>query len=81
MPESPDVDFAAIEQKALEIIKKSAKGQTKTELVPIGFGIKAIQIIFVMDEALGSPDFMEADMLKIPGVQSFEATDCRRTIG
>ncbi len=81
MPESPSVDLKVVETQALAIIKKFAKGQTKSEEQPIGFGIKALVIMFVMDESLGSPDFMEADMLKIAGIQSFETTDCRRTIG
>ncbi|MFC1686899.1 elongation factor 1-beta family protein [Nanoarchaeota archaeon] len=50
-------------------------------MVPIAFGLKAINIIFAMDEAKGSPDVLEEKITAIDGVQSFEVIDVRRAIG
>jgi translation elongation factor EF-1beta len=38
-------------------------------------------MIFVMDEAKGSPEPLEKDIAKIKGVQSVEVIDVRRAIG
>ncbi len=82
MPESPDVDLEAVKDKALVIIEGFAgKGDTKVDIVPIAFGLKALNIIFVMDEALGSPDSLEEKIVGIDGVNSFEITDVRRAVG
>jgi len=57
MPESPEVDLKTLEKKAKEEIKKfTGESETKTEIEPVAFGLKAIKIIFVVDEKKGSPD-------------------------
>ncbi len=82
MPESPEVDLAKIEEEAKKIITDFAgKGETKTEIEPIAFGLKALNIIFVMDESKGSPDPVTEDIAKIKGVNSAEIIDVRRAIG
>ncbi len=80
MPESPDVDLMAIEEKANEVIKKYGDvGKSETE--ELAFGLKALKLIFVMDESKGSPDALEEDIAKIDGVRSVEIVDVRRAIG
>ena len=82
MPESPDVDLKAVEEKALGFIKVINEGkETKTEIEPIAFGLKAMKIIFVMDESKGTTDELEAKISGIDGVQSVECTDVRRAVG
>lgn len=82
MPESPDVDLEAVQVKALELVAKFAgEGQTKNEIEPVAFGIKALKITFVMDEDLGSPDALEEPIQAIEGVNSFEIIDVRRALG
>ena len=82
MPESPDVDLKKIEHEALKIIHKFAgRGETKTEIKPVAFGLNSVNISFVMDENLGSPDKIEEELSAIPDVNSVETTDVRRTIG
>jgi len=82
MGESPDVDFAKIEEEALKIITEANDDkETKTEIQPVAFGLKALQIIFVMDEAKGGPDAIEAKLAEIEGIQSVECTDVRRALG
>lgn len=82
MPESPDVDLKHIEVEALKIILDFAgKGDTKTEIVPVAFGLNSVNITFIMDEKLGSPDSIEGKLLAIEGVNSAETIDVRRAIG
>lgn len=82
MPENPDVDLDSLESQSLEkIAAYSGNDETKVELEPIAFGLKALKIIFVMDENKGSPDELEEDIETIEGVMSCETIDVRRAIG
>ena len=82
MPESPDVDLGAVQEAAMNHIKEFAgEGDTKVEEQPVAFGIKALQIIFVMDEDKGSTEALENSISEVDGVQSVEVTDVRRAIG
>ncbi len=82
MPESPEVDLEKVKEEAIKKIAEFAgEGETRTEIEPIAFGLKALKITFVMDEALGSPDALEEPIKSIEGVNSFEITDVRRAVG
>jgi len=82
MPESPETDLNSIEKEAKKTIEKIAgKGETRSSQVPIAFGLKSLNIIFVMDEKKGSPDPIAEGIAKIPGVNSAEISDVRRAIG
>ena len=82
MPKSPEVDLAKIEESAKEKIKAFAgEGETKTEIEPIAFGLKAIKIIFVTDESKGSPDPVAEEINNLEDVNSAEVVDVRRAIG
>ncbi|MGV8162825.1 MAG: elongation factor 1-beta [Candidatus Nanoarchaeia archaeon] len=82
MPESPEVDLSAIETTALQMIEEYAgKGDTKVTVEPIAFGLKAVNIIFIVDEKLGSPDKIAEKLETIEGVNSVETIDVRRAIG
>ena len=82
MPESPEVDLDQVKEKLAVIIKEFAGDrETKTEIEPIAFGLKALKFIFVMDESLGSPDPVAEKAETIEGVQSAEVSDVRRAIG
>ena len=82
MPESPEIDLAKVEGEAKKLISDFAgEGETKTEIEPIAFGLKAVKIIFVMDESKGSPDPVADKITQIGGVKSAEITDVRRAIG
>jgi|TARA_B100001964_G_C14216702_1_gene593158 elongation factor 1-beta len=82
MPESPDRDLNKIEAEAkTKTINFSQNQEIKTEQEPVAFGLKAIKIIFVMDESKGSTDALEEDIKKIDGVNSVETIDVRRAIG
>ncbi|MBW3003846.1 elongation factor 1-beta [Candidatus Woesearchaeota archaeon] len=82
MPETPEVNLEEVQVKALELIKGYAGDtENKIEIEPIAFGLKALNIIFVVDEAKGSPDAVADKITEIEGVQSAEVTDVRRAIG
>lgn len=82
MPENPEVDLEKIHSEALEKIAGFAgEGETKKEIEPVAFGLKALKIIFVMDEAKGSTEPLEKEIETIQGVNSVEVTDVRRAIG
>ena len=91
MPASPEIDLEAIGEKAKELIKafvdeKHKDSEIKKEEEPIGFGLKAVKLTFVMDESIGSTDKLEEQIkeMKINDkktVQSVEVADVRRAIG
>jgi elongation factor 1-beta len=81
MPESPEVDLSAIEEKAKEVISNNKGELGKAEIEPIAFGLKALNLFVTADEAEGSPDEMEDALKALEGVQSCEVTDVRRAIG
>jgi len=82
MPDSPETDLGALETKIKAVIADFAgEGETKTEIEPVAFGLKAIKIIFVMDEAQGSPDPVAEKVESFDDVNSAEIVDVRRALG
>ncbi|MBN2458605.1 elongation factor 1-beta [Candidatus Woesearchaeota archaeon] len=82
MPVSPDIDIESIKESALQkITQHYGETETKTEVEPIAFGLKAIKVLFVMDESKGSTEELERDISTIEGVNSVEVTDVRRAVG
>ena len=82
MPKSPETDLNFIEKEARKKISQfSGNSEIKAEQEPIAFGLKALKLIFVMDENKGSPDSLENSIISIKGVNSVETIDVRRAIG
>ena len=82
MPQSPEVDLGKVEGEAKKVIADFAgEGETKSEQEPVAFGLKALKIIFVMDESKGSPDPVAEKITALEGVNSAEIVDVRRAIG
>ena len=82
MPESPEVDLAKLQEEVKKhILEFAGEGETKFSEEPVAFGLKSVNVIFIMDEALGSPDALEETVKGTEGVQSVEVTDVRRAIG
>lgn len=80
-PESPEADLKKIEDESKEIIARHGTDYGRTEFEPLAFGLKAIKIIFIMDEKKGIPDELVNEISKLAGVASARITDVRRTIG
>lgn len=82
MPQNTDVDFSRIESKAKQaIVNFCSSKEFKIQIEPIAFGLKALNIVFVMDENKGSTEELENKISQIDGVESVEVTDVRRAIG
>ena len=81
MPESPETDLKAIGEKARVFISEYGGEVGKAEEKPVAFGLKALELIFVSNEDLGSTDKLEQNVVSIEGVSSAEVTDVRRAIG
>ena len=83
MPTNPEINLDNLELKAKEKIKEFIREDStmKVSVEPIAFGLKAVNIIFVMDEAIGSPDPLAEDIEKFEDVTSAEITDVRRALG
>lgn len=82
MPDSPDTDLDDMEVKIKRfIVQFAGEGEMKIEKQPIAFGLNALQIIFVMDEQIGSTEELEKNIENIEGISSVEVTDVRRAIG
>jgi len=86
MPKEPGINWDNIYSKAQEKIRafideKHKTGEMRKEIAPIGFGLSALKITFVMDEQIGGTENLEENIKKIEGVESVETTDVRRAIG
>lgn len=82
MPKSIDIDLSKIEVEAKKTIIGFCNSQEfKTQIEPIAFGLKALNILFVMEESKGSTEELENEINQIDGVESVEVTDVRRAIG
>ena len=82
MPSGPDADLSSIERKAKEfIVNFAGHTQFKTEIKPVAFGIKSVDITFVMEESIGSTEKLENKISEIEEVNSVEVIDVRRAVG
>lgn len=81
MPEDPEVDLKIIRVKAKKIADEfGADLLDKDQIEPIAFGLKALKIMFILDESKGSEELTDK-ILNIEGVSSAEVVDMRRAIG
>lgn len=82
MPEGADTDLDGVQNSAKEqIIKFGGQEEMKIAQEPIAFGLKSLNITFVMDEEKGSTEELEKNLASLNGVNSVEVTDVRRAIG
>ena len=82
MPDSPETDLSLIEAAATDKITVFAEtAEVKVEHEPIAFGLKAVKIMFLMDEDKGDTEDLEKDIASIEHVKSVEVTDVRRALG
>ena len=82
MPTSPDIDLDEVEANVKKvIIKHVGEGEMRSSQEPLAFGLKSLNIIFVMDEQDNKLDPIEEEAAQVEGVNSVEVTDVRRAIG
>lgn len=81
MPDSLDIDLSNIREKT-KIISDSfgAELLDKDEIELVAFGLKALKLIFMLDESKGSDDL--CDLIRnLEGISSAEVVDMRRAVG
>lgn len=78
MPESIETDLSKIEEKAKEVITKYGEWKD-SQTIPIAFGLKALHIIFAVDEN-ENIDKIEEEVSKIENVQSVETIGMSRAL-
>jgi len=75
MPESPEVDLEQL-KKAL---REKLPGIQDVKEEPIGFGLKSIKFIAVVNDAGGETDMLEKTLGAIPGVERAEILEVTLT--
>ncbi len=81
MPDSPETDLGKILTEATRLVAEFGGEVGRHSEEPIGFGLKALKLIFVMDEKIGTTDDLEAQIKEIEGVTGCDCVDVRRSIG
>lgn len=83
MPQTPDSDLDYIRNEAVGMIDEFTgfEADKKIEEKPVAFGLKALDITFVMKEETGDLEPLENKLVEIDGVQSVDVTDVRRALG
>ncbi len=86
MPKSPEVNLDKVYEQACKHVRefvddKHKDGEIRKEIEPIGFGLQALKLLFVMNENIGTTDKLEENIRNSEGVESVETTDVRRAIG
>ena len=81
MPESPEIDLDKVKEEINGMVEKFDAKLMQSNIEPIAFGLKAMNITLLWKEDRGSTDELEKKILGITGVQSVEVTDVRRAIG
>lgn len=72
MPEGVEVDLGMIEAA----VRKSLGGRLKKlDVRPVAFGLNAVEVIAIMDDASGEIEAIEAALGAIPGVGGVETTE------
>ena len=77
MPDSPEVDLAAIKETIETSMPEGAKIHEIAE-EPIAFGLVAIILSFITDDGEGGSEPVEEMVSAIPGVASIEITGVGR---
>lgn len=82
MPDNPSVDLIKIQKSAEAEIKNfGSKHIHSVTQEPIAFGLKAVVIVFLLDEKISNLDALEAKIKAIKDVNSVEVVDVRRAFG
>jgi elongation factor 1-beta len=72
MPDSPETDVAGIRKSVQAALGPTVRGMQEKD---IAYGLKALLVLAVVEDAAGASDRVEAKLGQIPGVGSVEAID------
>ena len=81
MPESVEIDLNNFEDEIKGKVISFGGEVIKVEAEEIAFGLKALKVIFSLDESKGDTEDLENDLKELHYVQSVEVVDVRRQIG
>jgi len=81
MPSSPETDLKAIQTMAEKKIEEFGGEVGKVEEEPVAFGLKSLNLIFIMDESIGDTEVLEKQIAESEDINSVEVTDVRRALG
>ena len=77
MPESPEMDVEKVKAEIKSVIPENTELHSIEE-EPIAFGLVALNIMVVVDDAEGGTEQIEENLSKIEDVASIEVVDVRR---
>jgi len=81
MPDSPETNLNSLREEIKGIVEKyGGELLDKDEIVPVAFGLKALKVIFYIDESKGSEEISEA-VNNLEEISSCEVVDMRRAVG
>jgi len=72
MPADVSTDLKPIQEQIRKIVGPALKG---TQVKDVAFGLRAILVLAVVDDASGAGEKLESGLAAIPGVESVEAID------
>ncbi len=71
MPESPEIDL----EKLKSALKQKLPSIQDIQEEPIGFGLKALKLVAIVNDAGGETDAIEGKLNTIPGVERAEIVE------
>lgn len=77
MPEGPEVDLEQMKQDIQAAIPEGTEFH-KIEEEPIAFGLVALNVMVIVDDAEGGTEQAEENLAKISGVSNVTVTDVGR---
>ena len=80
MPDDQDTDLNSIKNEAIKIITDFGGSFKEDSLEPVAFGLKALKIMYLIDESKGVDELCEL-LSAVNGIGNVEAVDMRRAIG
>lgn len=81
MPKGVEINLKKLEESIRKEVTDFGGDVTKVDIIPIAFGLNALDIEFIMDESKGGTDPLEEKLTKLEGVTNASTTSVRRLIG
>ncbi len=75
MPESPEVDLDRLEAAIKERVKVHSISRE-----PIAFGLEALRVVAVVQDAAGGTDPLEQELANLPGVGNVQVINLTRLL-
>lgn len=77
MPDGVDTDLSLIKEKIVPLINNIGKFHS-SEVKPIAFGLSALEVTLLLDDAKGGTEQIEKEISNIPGVAEVTVVDVNR---